>query len=70
MSELIEILQVSKLNVVKNTKFSDKNYKIIIEETDTFGCPRCKRYAAKNKDSLCKRCETVINSLNKLDVKV
>lgn len=70
ISELLEVLQVSQLNVVKNTQLRDKNYKITSEETDRFGCRRCKKFAAQNKDSLCKRCETVMNSLNKLAVKV
>lgn len=54
-SDLIELLQVNKINLILSDRFD-----VMTNDTQHFLCVRCRRWSAENKDELCKRCEKIM----------
>lgn len=55
-SELTELLQIASVR-----KVAADSTVVELKETSRGRCPRCRRYTALSVDSLCERCETVVN---------
>ncbi|XP_060838287.1 isoleucine--tRNA ligase, mitochondrial [Rhopalosiphum padi] len=55
-SDLIELLQVSSIDLVLNDTIDIKT-----SDTKHILCKRCRRWSAEKEDYLCKRCEKTVN---------
>ncbi|KAG0661014.1 isoleucine-tRNA ligase [Monosporozyma unispora] len=71
--EVADILQVASVEVVNTDdssfstlpgemiKFGSQAVKMTLTESPLFKCPRCWKYTAEVEDSLCHRCDDVVN---------
>lgn len=55
-SDLIELLQVSSIDLVLNDTIEIKT-----SDTKQILCKRCRRWSAEKENNLCKRCEKTVN---------
>ncbi|XP_055843625.1 isoleucine--tRNA ligase, mitochondrial [Episyrphus balteatus] len=61
-SELCELLQVSSVELVEDPSLSDCT--VALSEDGSILCPRCRRFCVNSEDSICERCEQVLQSRN------
>ncbi|XP_055914173.1 isoleucine--tRNA ligase, mitochondrial [Eupeodes corollae] len=59
-SELCELLQVSSVHLEEDSSLTD--YSLSISEDASVLCSRCRRFLVNSEDSICERCERVLQS--------
>lgn len=61
----MDILQVSnvKINIEDNL---EENYKLVLNKSSQFSCPRCRRFHSEAEDELCIRCNDIVNNIENI----
>ncbi|XP_050295461.1 isoleucine--tRNA ligase, mitochondrial [Anthonomus grandis grandis] len=61
--DLKDILQVADVELQQNDDLQ-KGFRVKVAKSDRFGCPRCRLAASDQENTLCTRCQSVVDEFN------